>query len=555
MKRLKKIITSCAISSLLFSVVIGCSSSPAASGTNVKPADPQNAVNTNLTSSGFPIVKEKTTLRILTVGDPSINYETNEFTKWYEEQTNIHIEWDVVLSNNPIEQLNLKLASGQYPDVIMGFPITPTQMMIYGKQGVFLPLNDMIEKSGVEIKKAFVDTPKAKEVSTAPDGKIYGLPRINVCYHCAYSQKMWIYEPWLKKLGLSMPTTTDEFYKVLKAFKEKDPNGNGKPDEIPLASRTGTGNTNIVPFIMNSFIYTSYFNESTKGMLIKDGKIDVAYNKPEWKEGILYFKKLFDEKLLAPETFIQSADQLKAMGENPDAPILGAAPGITPGFVQWLGPSGRWEGYKTVPALQGPKGVRLAGWDAYSIGNVGYYIITNKSKQPDVAFRWADAFYSRDVTNRSSMGRPGIEWREALPGEIGLDGGPANYSFIDDGKNAHWFTHGLVNKTNAYRMGRVTNPKNPLEDMLYKESKDNYEAYKPDVNIIVPPLFFNNEQAAEVANIQKTINEYVDQMFARFVTGDADINKDWDGYVKTLDGMNLKRLLAIYQEAYLVSKK
>ena len=40
----------------------------------------------------------------------------------------------------------------------------------------------------------------------------------------------------LDHLGLDMPTTTDEFVEVLRAFKDNDANGNGNPnDEIPLA--------------------------------------------------------------------------------------------------------------------------------------------------------------------------------------------------------------------------------------------------------------------------------------------------------------------------------
>ena len=38
-----------------------------------------------------------------------------------------------------------------------------------------------------------------------------------------------------------MPTTTDEFYQVLKAFKEQDPNGNGKADEIPMTTSLDVG--------------------------------------------------------------------------------------------------------------------------------------------------------------------------------------------------------------------------------------------------------------------------------------------------------------------------
>ena len=47
---------------------------------------------------------------------------------------------------------------------------------------------------------------------------------------------MLIYKPWLDQLGLEMPTTTDEFHEVLRAFKAAgDLNGNGIDDEIPYA--------------------------------------------------------------------------------------------------------------------------------------------------------------------------------------------------------------------------------------------------------------------------------------------------------------------------------
>jgi peptidyl-prolyl cis-trans isomerase B (cyclophilin B) len=41
------------------------------------------------------------------------------------------------------------------------------------------------------------------------------------------NQKLWIYTPWLDALGLDMPGTTDELLYVLRAFRDRDPNGNG----------------------------------------------------------------------------------------------------------------------------------------------------------------------------------------------------------------------------------------------------------------------------------------------------------------------------------------
>jgi putative aldouronate transport system substrate-binding protein len=50
--------------------------------------------------------------------------------------------------------------------------------------------------------------------------------------------------------------------------------------------------------------------------------------------------------------------------------------------------------------------------------------------------------------------------------------------------------------------------------------------------------------------LEKTIKDYVKEMTTRFIIGDASIDKEWDTYLKTLDGMNLKRYLEIYNEAY-----
>ena len=40
----------------------------------------------------------------------------------------------------------------------------------------------------------------------------------------------FIRKDWLDKLGLEQPKTIDDFYNVLKAFKEQDPDGNGAND-------------------------------------------------------------------------------------------------------------------------------------------------------------------------------------------------------------------------------------------------------------------------------------------------------------------------------------
>ncbi len=106
---------------------------------------------------------------------------------------------------------------------------------------------------------------------------MYSMPDINDCYHCSLSHKAWIYQPWLDKLGLKIPTTTDELEQVLLAFKDKDPNGNGKADEIPWsAAPTASWHAALDQFVMNAFVYNSSLG-TVPHMFVEDGQVKLAY--------------------------------------------------------------------------------------------------------------------------------------------------------------------------------------------------------------------------------------------------------------------------------------
>lgn len=228
-----------------------------------KPAE-QPADTAPVTPAGeFPIVKEKITLKVLLSQTNGVSdYVDNEYTKWLEEKTNIHLEFDIAPMNADEfkQKLNLVLASGQLPDVIINFGIPLDQQQVLADQGLIIPVDDLIAKYGDEFATVMKDIPQIKEVTSLSDGKMYSLPNINECYHCSLSHKAWIYKPWLDKLGLEVPTTTEELEKVLLAFKEKDPNGNGKADEVPWSgAQTGSWHAEIDAFVMNSFVLDLLF--------------------------------------------------------------------------------------------------------------------------------------------------------------------------------------------------------------------------------------------------------------------------------------------------------
>src|SRR5699024_12624002 len=104
-----------------------------------------------------------------------------------------------------------------------------------------------------------------------------------------------------------LPETTDEFYELLKRFRDEDPNGNGKKDEIPLL---GVEMDSIGPWFMAAF------GVKDQKVIENDGKVGYGAITDEYKEYLKYMNKLYEKDLLDPETVSQSDEGKKAKGQN-----------------------------------------------------------------------------------------------------------------------------------------------------------------------------------------------------------------------------------------------
>lgn len=508
----------------------------------------------------FPIVNEKITVRALMPTDSwEIDYKDNDFTRYLEDKTNIFLE--VEISGNGAEadrKRNILLATNDYPEVFIDAYFNRAEQQIYGSQGVFIPLNDLIAEYGINTRKVFADFPLVKENMTMPDGNIYSLPDVNQCFHCSFGQKMWIYQPWLEELGLEMPTTTEEFKDVLIAFRDRDPNGNGLKDEIPLAGALNSWNGGIDGFIMNAFIYTnqSISGSSLKRTYIDNGMIEAAFVQDAWREGLAYLNSLYEEGLLLGDSFVQDGTQYQQLGGNPDAVILGTGTGATMFNFVGGGTGDRWLDYKAVPPLEGPGGVRIANYSP-EFGSVSW-TVTDRASNPEAAFRLGDAFYELDVMMHNLHGREGIEWAWAEEGEIGINGLPAIYkTLIDtaggDGDfkmNSFWDQRGPQVRSPEFRLGRINDGPESVEVVLYEETKNKMEPYQVPFDMILPPLTYSEDQSAELVDLENSLRSYVVEMIGRFVVGDADIQAEWDEYLAELEKIGLPRYLEIMQEAY-----
>ena len=164
-------------------------------------------------------------------------------TAWFQELENrLNIKLTILgpaSSDDYNTAVNAMLVSGEYPDLLY-FDWTQYSggAMAGVEDGVIVPISEIPEyKEKVpNWFKVIEENDEVRRAVTQDDGSIVTFchwePNIARSAYWGYA----IRKDWLDRLGLAVPTTVDEAYEVLKAFKEQDANGNGDPnDEIPFS--------------------------------------------------------------------------------------------------------------------------------------------------------------------------------------------------------------------------------------------------------------------------------------------------------------------------------
>lgn len=227
----------------------------------------------------------------------TIHYGTNESgafdSEWpvfkkAAELTNVTLKGTLPSTTTEWDQAySLMIASGDMPDIVL---TDNTNFFEQGAEGAYEPLDDLIENHAPNLKKFLNDNPDVKEMATGPDGKIWYVPFVQ---DGAAAEGWFVRKDWLDNLGLEQPKNIDELYTVLKAFKEKDPNGNGKADEIPYFDRAGAG-----ALVDLYSLWGAY-----PGLHAVDGKVKYGPIEPAYKDAMENVSKWYAEGLIDPEVF------------------------------------------------------------------------------------------------------------------------------------------------------------------------------------------------------------------------------------------------------------
>lgn len=525
MKKLRKASSILLCLTLSASLLAACgANSNGGSGSAISAAD--------VKKEGFPIVEKPLTLKVMSQDAGIADWNEMSVLDEMEKLTGIKLQYQLAPIDSFETKKNLVFASGDLPDIFYAADLKPADQVTYGNQGVLIPLDKYIDEGyAPNLKKILDKNPDIRKSFTTPDGHMYALPFIDNTA-VWYRGPMWYNGKFLKALNMTEPKTTEELYTYLKRVKEEDPNGNGKKDEIPLTS------VKLDDLRMFFFGFWGMYDE--KVYVDQEGKVHYSPQEEGYKGYLTFMNRLWKDNLLDHETFSQTSDQKKSKGEKNQIALFND---YYPYFTLGGEPS-------SDNPLMTPVKSEIAGSPVYGmhpgISANGTFAITSKNPAPEATMRWIDHLYSYEGATLFSLGPENVLWKytdkenhvkEWLP----VPGGGERDEY-----------KGKLTPNNGILTPGINDPevsKGLGTDFDEWIQKENEEKLVPIGKAPFPNVYLTYEEQSEASALMSDLDTYVQQMEAKFVTGQEPLS-NWDKYVAQVKKMGADRIVELYQGAY-----
>jgi putative aldouronate transport system substrate-binding protein len=455
--------------------------------------------------------------------------------KELEKRTGIDLEFETYPSGDMMSLLRIRIMSNEkLPDIIQTEEDRRGvfEAVKYGINGEFIKLEDLIEQHAPDIINLFDKYPYLHKSHIAPDGHIYFLRGYRENF--VNGPTMIIRNDWLNDLHLKIPETADEWYNTLLAFK----------NYVPTGSNAG----NVMPFGGNYNFFSSAFGmfAPTDNYYVINDDASITYHalQPEYKDFIIYVKKLYDNGLIDPNLSIGKTDVSTLKMLN----LVGSLTG-------WPGDADNWNtdlnnlGFKEAeytPILP-PKDKN--GKVRMSLTNTltNCYAITKDCSHPKAAIEFLNYIYaSKEGTRLMQFGFEGEQYGINENGEVYFLNKfleSSDESVILKLRKIGAFESFMHIQTAELNKARMLGKYAEGIRMFEKALADGHEL-KQVVSILPAPDDYQN-----IYNLETVIQMYIDDNTTKFITGQRSID-EYSQFVKALEEYGIYELIDLYEEQY-----
>jgi putative aldouronate transport system substrate-binding protein len=549
-KRYLKFIALIIIVCLTLSISIGCSTS------EVAKEKEESKSPSPTTTSGEKV--KLTYFTVLPPGHAAVHQTINDMPSMQaiQEATNIELEMICVPTANYDERKNLLFASADLPDLVYSNNASYDALMYGVNDNLLIPLDDLIKKHAPNFVEWVTFEPAIREQSLSTDGKQYFMPYTDTTLANIVQVGYYVREAWLEELSLEAPNTLEDFYNVLKKFKEADLAGG--ENTLPLSAQSPG---NIVNPILGAFGVSS-------GIYQVNGKIKYGPMEPEYRETLIYVNQLYKEGLIASDYLSHDANIYNAnlienigitfawSGSGLRTPLQASGQTITQVRDEW----------RPIGGMKGPDGKHY--WFSTPMGkvtnNLGVFV-TSANKYPAEAMHFLDYTYSQEGAYTLVAGPKGQCWdfdengvfyvtdhvlknpNNLQPDEVLLQAGGMVWAF-------HIGICGIsrVNPSNRWPypyddINYARNLYGPEPDSLYSRNLKNWFDVTAERQL-PPTITYTSEEQEKINLLYQDISVLVEENLHKVIMGLEPITK-WDQVLSQLKQMNVDEYISLHQDA------
>ena len=498
---------------------------------------------------------EKVQLTALFIAHPLTKHvDEMKWVSELEERAGVDVTWEVIWTDWD-QVKSTRFASGDIPDLLFN-ATNDADYVTY--QGLFMDLTELVAQHAPNVTAMFTEEPDTLSLAKTLEGNIYGLPKFQGKWPDT-NTVMFVNKVWLDKVGKEVPTTLTELKDVLLAFKEQDANGNGDAnDEVPMDFNGWFGGAYGLHNLIGSWGiqqtnwgYDSYFAENAT---VKAFAVDERY-----KEMMIYLADLYANGLINENAITNDYSMFQSLsrGDAEGNALVGVVMGweetdkFGPVLHSQYVPCGpfvndlEWSKYQGV--------VPRWPYDFSGLNMSGNRVcMSAKCANPEAAIKFVDLFYGEAESVEGLFGgiidgnvaKVGDNHYEVLPppAEANTDPGTWKWtsSFAD---NAPMYIR---------RATRV----DMTQDMTYALTER--EQYKESIALVdmeneyYPQMLikYTAEDTNTMAVAQANVNNIINNYWGLWLTGESDIEEDWEDYVASAEAAGLTEILKIRQAGY-----
>ncbi len=508
--------------------------------------------------------------------------EETWFWPWFEEVTGIDFEITQILDSAMSEQKNLIFASGDLPDVLLGFGLTANEIVQYGnEEGLLLPLNEYINDDVMPNLVTLMEYyPDIKSYITSSDGNIYTLCWV---WEAAGGEeaRTFIDTDKMRETGIeAVPTTLDAFTDMLYAMKEQY-----GEEIIPL----GGGFEAYSPFyyILNAFGYVGPESSDGTAVAVRDGHAVIPATDETFYGALELMNQFYADGIIDRDFFTLDTTAVNAKcydglyGVYPFVPAT-VAPDDKEFEKHWVSVTPLTSNDQSEPE-----------WRAANSIYTGGFALSAQTENAEAILRafdalfayeghwlaWEGPVYGSETTQQYHCGGRGVVYDEE-EGYTSVEFLDANGEKMEGNAYRYSVPSGVV----AYAIGNYSvwfeNPEETpnyfyhlvgVEPVLNVHTYETYEGERIESEVLsedwrlsimhyIAPytitgypsvVYMSSDDALRIAELEASLVPYMSNAIAQFITGDRPLNpEEFESYLQEIEGMGAAELNELYDGYY-----